>query len=172
MTAVLSPPHLFPPAGSFRRPGQTRRPARPSRASRAGDRPALTLVTHVEAPPSAARYRLRRTVALLVLCALAVPLQATTAVVATRVLSAAPTAVSGTDHATTSAPPTGAVAAPAMRTVADHTYVVRSGDTLWSIARHLQPEGDVRPLVDVLAERAGGAALQPGQRLDLHGLGT
>lgn len=50
------------------------------------------------------------------------------------------------------------------------TYRVRSGDTLWSIARRLQPTGDVRPLVDQLAERNGGSALQVGQRLDLAGL--
>ena len=48
--------------------------------------------------------------------------------------------------------------------------VVRPGDSLWSIARSLQPTGDVRPLVDRLAERAGGAQLVVGQRLDLSGV--
>jgi Tfp pilus assembly protein FimV len=51
------------------------------------------------------------------------------------------------------------------------TYVVRPGDTLWSIARRLQPDGDVRPLVDRLAARNGGASLRVGQRLDLDGVG-
>jgi hypothetical protein len=50
------------------------------------------------------------------------------------------------------------------------SYLVRSGDTLWGIARTLKPEGDLRPLVDGLADRAGGAGLQPGQRIDLRGL--
>ena len=48
--------------------------------------------------------------------------------------------------------------------------VVQPGDTLWSIARSIQPTGDVRQLVDRLAVRAGGAAVASGQRLDLHGL--
>jgi hypothetical protein len=48
--------------------------------------------------------------------------------------------------------------------------VVRPGDTLWSIARSLQPGGDVRDLVDRLAERAGGAQITPGQRIDVAGL--
>jgi LysM repeat protein len=60
-------------------------------------------------------------------------------------------------------------AAPAQ---AGSVYVVAPGDTLWSIARHLQPSGDVRPLVDQLSRRAGGASLQAGQRLDLDGLET
>jgi hypothetical protein len=48
--------------------------------------------------------------------------------------------------------------------------VVQPGDTLWAIARRIQPTGDVRPLVDELAHRAGGAAVVSGQRLDLSGL--
>lgn len=49
-------------------------------------------------------------------------------------------------------------------------YTVRPGDSLWAIARRLQPTGDVRPLVDQLAERNGGSTLQAGQRLDLTNL--
>ena len=49
-------------------------------------------------------------------------------------------------------------------------YVVRPGDTVWSIASTLQPDGDVRDLVDRLTERAGGSALQAGQRIALDGL--
>jgi Tfp pilus assembly protein FimV len=56
------------------------------------------------------------------------------------------------------------VAAPAL------SYVVQPGDSLWTIARRLQPQGDVRPLVDQLSERNGGPSLRAGQRLDLHGL--
>lgn len=47
------------------------------------------------------------------------------------------------------------------------TYVVQPGDTLWSIARSLQPEGDVRPLVDDLAASRQGRPLQPGERIEL-----
>ena len=44
------------------------------------------------------------------------------------------------------------------------------GDTLWSVARSIQPSGDVRPLVDRLADRIGGAGLEVGQRISLEGL--
>ena len=42
---------------------------------------------------------------------------------------------------------------------------VAPGDSLWSIARRVQPEGDLRPLVDRLAASHGGAAIQAGERL-------
>ena len=44
-------------------------------------------------------------------------------------------------------------------------YVVQPGDTLWSIARRLWPQGDVRPLVHRLIAVNGDAALEVGQRL-------
>ena len=50
-------------------------------------------------------------------------------------------------------------------------YVVQPGDTLWSIARSLHPSGDLRPVVDSLESRAGGATLVPGQRVRVDGLG-
>ncbi|HEV3225852.1 MAG TPA: LysM peptidoglycan-binding domain-containing protein [Acidimicrobiales bacterium] len=46
-------------------------------------------------------------------------------------------------------------------------YVVQPGDTLWSIARGLDPTGDPRATVDRVEALNGGAALQPGQRLRL-----
>jgi hypothetical protein len=46
--------------------------------------------------------------------------------------------------------------------VASVAYVARPGDTLWSIAREIQPEGDVRPLVDVLSAQRHGTPLEPG----------
>ena len=52
-------------------------------------------------------------------------------------------------------------------------YVVRPGDTLWDIARALAPGGDPRALVHELADAAGGAALEPGQRIvidEVHGV--
>lgn len=65
--------------------------------------------------------------------------------------------------AATSPAPRAAVAAG--RSVGADAVVVRSGDTLWAIARRLQPEGDVRPLVDRLVALNGGTVLTPGDRL-------
>ncbi len=48
------------------------------------------------------------------------------------------------------------------------SHVVQPGDTLWSLARRLQPDGDVRPLVVRLRARSGGGgALVPGQRIHI-----
>ena len=46
-------------------------------------------------------------------------------------------------------------------------HIVQPGDTLWSVARGLQPDGDVRPLVARLRAASGGGPLVPGQRLRL-----
>ena len=48
--------------------------------------------------------------------------------------------------------------------------VVQSGDTLWTIARRLRPTGEIRGLVDALAERVGGSTLDAGQHIDISGL--
>jgi hypothetical protein len=47
------------------------------------------------------------------------------------------------------------------------SYVVREGDTLWSIARRLSPGGDPRPVVDELATTNGvdAGSIVPGQTL-------
>lgn len=48
------------------------------------------------------------------------------------------------------------------------THVVRSGETVWAIARRLVgPEGDPRPMVDALigANHLVGGTVQLGQRL-------
>lgn len=47
--------------------------------------------------------------------------------------------------------------------VSQATYVVAEGDTLWSIARRLQPTGDIRPLVDALSTARHGRPLQVGE---------
>lgn len=44
-------------------------------------------------------------------------------------------------------------------------YVVQPGDTLWDIARALAPGEDPRAVVHELVGTAGGAALEPGQRI-------
>ncbi|MGH9305045.1 MAG: LysM peptidoglycan-binding domain-containing protein, partial [Acidimicrobiales bacterium] len=48
-----------------------------------------------------------------------------------------------------------------------YTYVVRSGDTLWTIALRLNPNADPRPLVAELGRQLHGALLVPGDRLRL-----
>jgi hypothetical protein len=44
-------------------------------------------------------------------------------------------------------------------------HVVEPGESLWGIASALAPGVDPRPIVDRLAERNGGSALQVGQKL-------
>lgn len=105
-------------------------------------------------PPAAtaADYRRRRAVAALVLVLAVIGLSF--AILQLR----APVA---TELRTTSVSP--AAATPA----APPVYVVQPGDTLWSIAATLHPDGDIRDTVDRLVERNGSAALQTGQRLRL-----
>lgn len=56
----------------------------------------------------------------------------------------------------------------ALMPVASASYVVQPGDTLWSVARNLQPAGDLRPLVDRLARHTAGGPLRAGQRIPLR----
>jgi hypothetical protein len=51
--------------------------------------------------------------------------------------------------------------------ISQTSYVVREGDTLWSIARRLSPGSDPRPIVDLLSATNGVDAgrLVPGQTL-------
>ena len=44
-------------------------------------------------------------------------------------------------------------------------YVVSPGDTPWSIARRLDPNGDPRPVAAQLLAQASGDVLTPGERL-------
>jgi hypothetical protein len=46
-------------------------------------------------------------------------------------------------------------------------YVVQPGDTLWSIAERVDPNGDERPLVDALDRQVGGTVLYPGERIPI-----
>lgn len=64
------------------------------------------------------------------------------------------------DLAPAPAAPSAAAASAGARTV-----TVRSGDTLWAIARRLQPTGDVRPLVDRLVAANGSPIVVPGSEL-------
>ena len=51
--------------------------------------------------------------------------------------------------------------------VAGGSYVVRSGDTLWSIADRVAPGQDPRPVVDAIAaaNQVAPGAIVPGQTL-------
>ena len=64
-------------------------------------------------------------------------------------------------------PVAGALGGPEAVPVARTTYVVRSGDTLWSIAETASPGEDPRPLVDAIVAANGidPGALVPGQTL-------
>jgi hypothetical protein len=44
-------------------------------------------------------------------------------------------------------------------------YVVRSGDSLWNVARQVAPDEDPRPVVDALAEARQDAPLLPGETI-------
>lgn len=44
-------------------------------------------------------------------------------------------------------------------------WIVRPGDTLWSIAESVDPRGDVRPLVDRFDAQIGGTTLYPGETI-------
>jgi Tfp pilus assembly protein FimV len=52
------------------------------------------------------------------------------------------------------------------------SYVVRQGDTLWTIARELAPGSDPRPVVDLLSAMNGvdPGRLVPGQTLVVSAL--
>jgi LysM repeat protein len=70
---------------------------------------------------------------------------------------------SGTGGTTLATPGT----ALAGETIAHHArYVVQPGDTLWSIARRLDPTGDPRPVVAKLEAEAGDNVV-PGEQLAL-----
>jgi len=74
--------------------------------------------------------------------------------------AAAPTPVTGT----------AATSAMSVASADDAMYLVRPGDTLWSIAASMDPPGDIRAVVDELSRRAGPGPLVAGTRLDVSGL--
>jgi len=71
-------------------------------------------------------------------------------------------ATGGTGNGPLAVPGTGPIS-PA----AAHIWVVQPGETLWGIARQLQPSGDIRPLVDALSAEVHDRPLQIGERLIL-----
>jgi Tfp pilus assembly protein FimV len=60
------------------------------------------------------------------------------------------------------------VEAPHLSPAVGETYVVKRGDTLWSIASAIAPDSDPRPVVDALRAANGGSDIQVGQRLTIR----
>jgi len=121
-------------------------------------RPALRLLQGgLDAGPTPAVYRRRRVVALILAVALVVVAMAGIRAVL-RPLTG------GVDGR-----PLSAVDGSAPVPAGTETILVQPGESLWDIARDLQPTGDVRPLVDELAALNGGATLEAGQNLVLPG---
>jgi len=58
---------------------------------------------------------------------------------------------------------TRAVGTPIVATV----HVVQPGETLWTLARRLKPQGEIRPIVDRWQAEHGPGPLVPGDRLRL-----
>lgn len=105
----------------------------------------------VRSHPSAAVRRRRAVITLVVLAALGILLGAGS--------------LAGAGQAPSPSP--GSATQIETRSVAAATHVVQPGDTLWSLARRIQPEGDIRPLVARLRAAHGPGPLLPGQPLRL-----
>ena len=133
----------------------------------------LHLVTEPVAPaPTARRSPVRVMLAglgLAVLVAFAamgiVPFLGADAAAFTPASSADTTSPAGADAHIASAP----VVAP-VAVAAPTEIIVQSGDSLWTVARRLQPQGDLRGLVDRLIERVGSTSVTRGQHIDVSGL--
>lgn len=133
----------------------------------------LRLVTEPVAPaPTARRSPVRVMLAglgLAVLVAFAamgiVPFLGADAAAFTPASAADTTSPAGADAQIASAP----VVAP-VAVAAPTEIIVQSGDSLWTVARRLQPQGDLRGLVDRLIERVGSTSVTRGQHINVSGL--
>jgi hypothetical protein len=56
-----------------------------------------------------------------------------------------------------------------LQPAASRVWIVRPGDTLWSIAEAVDPRHDVRPLVDRMAAETGTTVLYPGEAIAVPG---
>ena len=119
-------------------------------ATGVGPRRPVCQLTLVPVRPTAAVLLRRRIVAAGLLVA--------TAMGAWIGLQAALGRIGGGPLATTGAPG-------GLQPAATRVWVVRPGDTLWSIAEAVDPGGDVRPLVDRLAAQVRSTALFPGETI-------
>ena len=115
-----------------------------------GETPPSAVVYRASRPTSSAQpsrrtYLRRRVLAAIVLTVLVLTVWA-----ALRVLGSA-TAFSAPERS------------PAVAPTAGQAHVVQPGETLWSIARRLDPGGDPRPVVDRLAAAHGGSQIVAGE---------
>jgi len=94
-----------------------------------------------------------------------VPFLGADAAASTPASSADTSSPAGADAQVASAPAVAPVVAAAPVEV-----VVQSGDSLWTVARRLQPHGDLRHLVDRLIERVGSTSVTRGQHINVSGL--
>jgi LysM repeat protein len=156
MVAILLPQPDEPARESRPAPGRSvpphRRPTntRPRPVDLATVEPMPLRLVPRALPDRPTRIRRRRLVALL----MAVGLFAVAATAGRALLGAA---------ASVEPSPPQPVDAPASSP--GETYVVRRGDTLWSIAAAIAPDSDPRPVVDALRDANGGPELQVGERL-------
>jgi len=126
----------------------------PPVSTRAGAQDALTVRTGVDVSArrkarASRRVRRHRVGAAILVVGLLVLLALPVSALGGRPLSAHPTA--------------------AVTIVSGHpvNYVVQSGQTLWSIASRMDPEGDLRPLVSELEAQIGSDTVYPGERIAL-----
>lgn len=136
MAAVLVPAPRSHPAPAARRPGAA-----------APGRPQLRLIPGGRSPAAlAATYRRRRVVAVLVVV--------TVLVIAVQLAQALSGVAAGW-------------AAPGSEPIDGPTVTVEAGagDTLWSLARQVHPDGDVRPVVDAMVADRGTAAVEVGDQV-------
>jgi LysM repeat protein len=68
----------------------------------------------------------------------------------------------GSGSLSTSGPPSLPV-----QPVAEIVYVVQPGDTVWGIARSVEPDDDPRRTVDAILAARGNGSLQVGERIVL-----
>ena len=133
------------------------RPASLPPGPHAPRRPALRVLEGGRSPAGQARRAVYRRRRLAVLAVLAVVVTAAlllaSAVLARVAGDGTPDPVAGSSSSSSSS--------------AAEVHVVQPGDTLWSIARSLEPEGDVRLVVDRLVDLNGGAPITVGQQLVL-----
>jgi Tfp pilus assembly protein FimV len=93
-----------------------------------------------------------------------------TVVVLVLLASAVSARLAGGGHPSSAAgasSPTSAAASSAAGVAAPDEWVVRPGDTLWSIAAAVAPDTDVRITVDRLVAANGESPILVGQRLEL-----
>ena len=141
MAAIVQPHrHLAPLHGPVGRPS---RPVRP----------ALRLVP----PPSSSRPSLRPVAGLIGALLLVVMVGLGAVAVGRGALASLAPAPAGTPGASVT-PGTGPQV----------SVVVQPGDSLWTIARRIQPTGDVRALVDRLAAANGSVVVHVGDHLSVR----